>query len=187
VRRGEYAAQQNILTMRDDIERLLLQNFNRLGRLALYLTSNPQDAQDLLQETAVRVLLNGKRFELGTDFNAWSSRIMTNLFISHVNTKRRRHELGKQGNILNKLYGGMDRVFNNGEWLIFLGDVDDGMKKLDEKSRLSLQMLSEGYTYDEIAVKSGENLGTVKSRVHFSRRKMRSMVREELPERTVFY
>ena len=173
--------------MKDNIECLLLQNFNRLGRLALYLTNSEQDAQDLLQETAIRVLVNGEKFALGTDFNAWSGRIMTNLFISHIKTKRRRHELGKQGNILNKLYGGMDRVFNNGEWLTFLGDVYDGMKKLDEKSRLSLQMLSEGYTYDEIAVRSGENLGAVKSRVHFSRRKMRNMVREELSERTAFY
>lgn len=61
-----------------------------LRRLARRLTRCEADADDLVQETMVRAYEARHRFELGTSISAWTNTIMRNLFLTGVNTARRR-------------------------------------------------------------------------------------------------
>ena len=51
------------------------------------LTGNYYEAQDLFQDTAVRVITNADKFKQGTNFKAWSSTIMRNIFINKLSEK----------------------------------------------------------------------------------------------------
>src|SRR5213594_1427658 len=83
-----------------------------LFNLARYLTGNPADAEDLVQDTYVRALQASGQFTAGTNLKAWLFRILRNTFISLY--RRQRH---------NPTVGGLDTVDPNqrdateGDWL----------------------------------------------------------------------
>src|ERR1041384_1831279 len=56
---------------------------------ALRLTRNPSDAEDLLQETALRAYQSFEQFEEGTNLRAWLYRILMNTYISSYRKARR--------------------------------------------------------------------------------------------------
>ena len=51
-------------------------------------------------------------------------------------------------------------------------EISDMVNSLDEEYRVPFQMHDNGYKYQEIADELGLHLGTVKSRIHFSRKKL---------------
>jgi RNA polymerase sigma factor (sigma-70 family) len=60
----------------------------RVYRLALHLTGNPHDAEDLTQDVFVRVFNSLSQYKPGT-FEGWLHRITTNLFLDRVRRRRR--------------------------------------------------------------------------------------------------
>lgn len=56
---------------------------------ALHLTRNREDAEDLVQEAAVRAFRSFHTFQEGTNFKAWFFRIMTNLYLNSYRQKQR--------------------------------------------------------------------------------------------------
>ena len=61
--------------------------------VALSLTRNPSDAEDLVQEAAVKSFCGFHTFEAGTNFKAWFLRIMTNAFYKKYNKKQKEPEV----------------------------------------------------------------------------------------------
>jgi RNA polymerase sigma-70 factor (ECF subfamily) len=53
-----------------------------LHNLARWLTRNPADAEDLLQETFLKALRGYSSFEQGTNFKAWIFRILRNTYLT---------------------------------------------------------------------------------------------------------
>ncbi len=70
------------------LDRLIEQYQHRLYRYLLYLTRNPQLAQDLFQDTWVRVLERGSQYSARYKFETWLLSIARNLVIDNV---RRKH------------------------------------------------------------------------------------------------
>jgi RNA polymerase sigma-70 factor, ECF subfamily len=60
---------------------------------ALHMTRNRDDAEDLVQEAAVRAFRFFHTFEEGTNFKAWFFRILTNLYLSKYRQKQQEPEL----------------------------------------------------------------------------------------------
>ncbi|MCU1669842.1 MAG: polymerase, sigma-24 subunit, subfamily, partial [Blastococcus sp.] len=69
-------------------EQVVREHSARVYRLAYRLSGNPQDAEDLTQETFVRVFRSLANFAPGT-FEGWLHRITTNLFLDMVRRRQR--------------------------------------------------------------------------------------------------
>ncbi len=141
-----------------------------LTRYAYSLTSNMDDAKDLVQETYFKALNNQEKFDDATNIKAWMYTIMKNTFI---NDYRRR--VKKQA-IFNKDV--QDFVINsrpaetNPESDYNFRELTAMVNSLEPEFRIPFQMHDSGYKYQEIADELGLHLGTVKSRIHFSRQKL---------------
>lgn len=72
-----------------DLESLLLPQLDTAYGLAMRLTRNAADAEDLVQEAALLACRGFRTFEPGSSFRAWFLRILTNCFYSKYRKRRR--------------------------------------------------------------------------------------------------
>jgi RNA polymerase sigma-70 factor, ECF subfamily len=72
-------------------EELVHQYDRAVLRVAVHLTGSAQDAQDLYQETFLRVYLKLPRFRFECSFYTWIYRIVSNLCLDHLRRKRLRY------------------------------------------------------------------------------------------------
>ncbi|MBQ2132556.1 MAG: RNA polymerase sigma factor, partial [Bacteroidales bacterium] len=141
-----------------------------LTRYAYSLTENMDDAKDLVQETYFKALYNQEKFDDQTNIKAWLYTIMKNTFI---NDYRRR--VKKQA-IFNKDVQEFVLVSkpsqSSPESDYNFRELTAMVNSLEPEFRIPFQMHDSGYKYQEIADELGLHLGTVKSRIHFSRQKL---------------
>lgn len=143
-----------------------------LYSLAYRLCGNHQDAQDLVQEVLLRVRRGLKNYQPG-NFEGWLSRITTNTFLDRVRKQKRRPTV--------PLPDEPDRV------LAGSSDIDAEMAARDLPDHLQ-ELLGElppdyrapvvlkdvmGFTYEEIADMLEVPIGTVRSRIHRGRGRLR--------------
>jgi len=141
-----------------------------LERFAYSLTSNIEDARDLLQETYLKALTYRDKFEDDTNMKAWTFTIMKNTFINNY------RKTIKQ----NTTFDSSDNQFlmnskseNNGpESQYSHNEINRKIEDLDDDFRIPFQMHTSGYKYKEIAENLNLKIGTVKSRIFFSRQKL---------------
>ena len=77
------------LAAKQEYERLLKPLMRIAFGVALHLTRNRDDAEDLVQETAIQAFRAFSTFQSGSHFKAWFLRILTNLFLNKVRKKQR--------------------------------------------------------------------------------------------------
>ncbi|WP_445166041.1 sigma-70 family RNA polymerase sigma factor [Mycolicibacterium sp. Dal123E01] len=153
----------------------------RLFARALQLTSNCSDAEDLLQETTLKAYLAFSSYEPGTNLAAWLSRIMTNTMIDTYRRRLRRPEERLVGDFLNLHFVPDDRHPSCGRSAE--AEVVDqlpeshtlaALQSLNDGDRTVLYYADvEGYGYSQIAEVLGIPIGTVASRLHTARRRLR--------------
>ncbi|HHY07210.1 MAG: RNA polymerase sigma factor SigE [Lawsonella sp.] len=149
-------------------------------RLAYRLTGNPQDAEDLTQETFIRVFRSLDRFKPGS-FKAWINRITTNIFLDNV----RRANLIR----MEALPEDTDRVPSDSPAPAALYDAQllhpELQKALDNLSpeyRVAVVLRDiEGLTYEEISDVLNVKVGTVRSRIHRGRQQIRAALNDRPP------
>jgi RNA polymerase sigma-70 factor (ECF subfamily) len=150
--------------------------------VALRLTKNPADAEDLVQETYLKAYRFFHRFQPGTNCRAWLLKILTNIFINKYRQKAREprsvefEQLDDYG--LNKMLLAFQPDPSPEESLwAQLGEeqIRRAVEALPEEFRLAVVLcFVEGYSYEEIADILGVRLGTVKSRIHRGRLLLKS-------------
>ena len=147
-----------------------------LTRYAFSLTSNMEDAKDLVQETYFKALNNQDKFDEQTNIKAWMYTIMKNTFI---NDYRRR--VKKQA-IFNKDVQEFVLISRPAETSpesdFNFRELTSMVTSLEPEFRIPFQMHDSGYKYQEIADELGLHLGTVKSRIHFSRQKLMEKIKK---------
>jgi RNA polymerase sigma factor (sigma-70 family) len=154
----------------DDVVR---EHADRVYRLAFRLTGDAHDAEDLTQETFIRVFRSLSRFTPGT-FEGWLHRITTNLFLDMV---RRRGRLRMEGlpEDTDRLPGGgpsPEQVFSEAH---LDPDLQSALDALAPEFRAAVVLCDvEGLSYEEIAATLGVKLGTVRSRIHRGRQALRA-------------
>ena len=163
----------------DDVVR---QHADRVYRLAFRLTGDAHDAEDLTQETFIRVFRSLAGYKPGT-FEGWLHRITTNLFLDMV---RRRARLRMEGlpEDTDRLPGGgpdPEQVWSDAH---LDPDLQAALDALAPEFRAAVVLCDvEGLSYEEIAATLGVKLGTVRSRIHRGRQALRSALESRAAER----
>ncbi|MBN1184192.1 MAG: sigma-70 family RNA polymerase sigma factor [Bacteroidales bacterium] len=143
-----------------------------LSRFALSLTSDPDDAQDLVQETFLKALSNRDKFVEYTSLKAWTFTIMKNTFIN--NYRKAVRENTSVDNTKDSFYlnSSKQAAQENPDTIYSTGEITKQIEKLTDEFKVPFKMHTEGYKYKEIADKLGLKIGTVKSRIFFTRKKL---------------
>lgn len=165
-------------------ERLVRPHFDRLYRLAWRLAGNKADAEDLFQDLLVKAY--GKLDDLVRidEPGPWLGRVMYNLFIDERRRYRRRRlvvvgegELAGDGVAAFAGEGGPD---SDSERLQRLQRLDRALAALSEEHRVVVLLHdSEGYKINEIETLTGIPAGTVKSRLHRARARLREILGDD--------
>ncbi len=161
--------------MTASIHRQLDEVSNSLRAFSLKLTGNEADANDLYQDTALRIMANADKFKPDTNFKAWAVTIMRNIFINNYRKKVRRGTIFDQTPNNYYLNSGSRTIHNDGESNAGYKELLKMVAQLPEEFKRPFWMAYKGYKYDEIAEALNAPLGTIKSRIFFARRKLRKM------------
>ena len=147
-----------------------------LERFALSLTANPDDAKDLVQETYMKAIMNREKFTDFSNLKAWVYTIMKNSFINNYRKSVRQQttfDNTKDSYHLNNT--GLSHS-GNPESLLSAAEISSHIDRLEDEFRIPFQMYQEGYKYKEIAEEMNLNIGTVKSRIFFGRKKLKEQI-----------
>jgi RNA polymerase sigma factor (sigma-70 family) len=163
-------------------EQVVREHTPRVYRLAYRLSGNPQDAEDLTQETFIRVFRSLADFRPGT-FEGWLHRITTNLFLDMVRRRQRiRFEaLPEDTERLRGTAPSPEQVYGDTH---LDPEIQAALDALPPEFRVAVVLCDiEGLRYEEIAATLGIKLGTVRSRIHRGRVQLRAALAHLDPHR----
>ncbi len=139
---------------------------------AYMLTSNRDDAYDLLQDTTLKALDNSEKYVENTNFKGWVFTIMRNIFINNYRRVSRTATVIDQADDLFHLNMSQDSGIESPEGSFGAQEITDAINQFPDKYRVPFTMHVAGYKYNEIADEMGLPLGTIKSRIFFARQQL---------------
>lgn len=145
---------------------------------AYILTSNRDDAYDLLQDTTLKVLDNKDKYVDNVNFKGWVFTIMRNLFI---NNYRKIVRSGTVLDLTDDLYH-LNMPQNSGyespEGSLASKEITAIINSFEDSYKVPFSMHIASYKYAEIAEHTGLPLGTVKSRIFFARQRLQRALKD---------
>jgi RNA polymerase sigma-70 factor (ECF subfamily) len=179
------AAQRGDLRAYDELVRRCQE---RVYGTIYHMTSNHEDANDLVQETFIKAFHSIKSFRGGSSFYTWVYRIAVNKTINFLKQRKNRVQMS-----LNDL----DAHVENDPDLVSLISQDtphrdaqlselqkklnECLMKLSEDHRLAVVLHDvQGLPHDEIARIMECNVGTVRSRLYYARQQLQGLLAEYL-------
>lgn len=152
-----------------------------LQRYAMYLTSNPEEAKDLVQDTFVRAITFRDKFEENSNLKAWTFTIMKNTFINNYRTKLKEKITFDNTDDLYYMNLNNTSTFEIPDTEYFVKEIHKNIEELAYDLRLPFVMHSDGYKYREIGEKLHLKIGTVKSRIFFARKRLMENLQDYVP------
>jgi RNA polymerase sigma-70 factor, ECF subfamily len=174
-------------------EQDVLPFMGQLYPAALRMTKNASDAEDLVQETIAKAYAAFHQFRPGTNLRAWLHRILANTFINGYRKRRREPASATLGADFQEDWQvGADPLSPparsaEAEALDRLADSEilDALRDLPEEFRVAIYLADiEGYPYKEVAEMMGTPIGTVMSRLHRGRSRLRKRLARYAPQKT---
>lgn len=170
-------------------ERLLSQTHRQAFHIALRLSGNRSDAEDLVQETFVRAFRFFHRYDETLPFSSWLYRIMMN---AHIDEVRRRGKL--RASSLDEPHPETGTTWDvpdesSSPERLMLSDemeaeVQEGLMNMTADFRMAVLLADlEGLSYEEIAQVMATSIGTVRSRIHRGRKQLRNYLVKSCPEK----
>jgi RNA polymerase sigma-70 factor (ECF subfamily) len=145
---------------------------------ALMLTSNHNDAKDLMQDTTLKVLDNQERFMDNLNFAGWVFTVMHHIFINNyrkyiqgqmiIDQKADLYNVDVEDTEGNSAPDARYRMI----------EMSKAINKLPKSLKMPFSMYISGYKYSEISEKLNLPLGTVKSRIFFARQELQKELKE---------
>ena len=171
-------------------EGIVRDHSTRVYRLALHLTGNPHDAEDLTQDVFIRVFNSLANYQPGT-FEGWLHRITTNLFLDRVRRRKRiRFDWMGDDDAAVATSESFDRHERSGqpEDAFDMGNLDEdileALAELTPEYRVAVVLSDiEGLSYEEIAATLDIKMGTVRSRLSRARARLRESLAHRAPTR----
>lgn len=145
---------------------------------ALKLTPNREEAHDLVQDTTLKALDNEAKFTDNTNFSGWMLTIMRNIFINNYRKKVRENTVVDTTEDLYHLNVSQEGVITP-DGAYAAGEITTLLEGFPADYRQPFSMHVAGYKYEEIAEKLDMPLGTVKSRIFFTRKRLRELLKED--------
>lgn len=145
---------------------------------ALMLTADRDDAQDLLQDTTLKVLNNQEKFVDNVNFKGWVLTVMRNIFINNYHKVVRTQTIVDSSADLYNLDVTNDSGFNSPDSSYQIQEISNAIEQLNDDLRVPFSMFVTGYKYHEIAEKLNLPLGTIKSRIFFARQELQKVLKD---------
>lgn len=164
---------------------------DQLYGAALRMTRNPADAQDLVQDAYMKAFQAFASFEPGTNLKAWMYRILTNTYINNYRKAQRRPFESSADEMTDWQLAETAKHDSVGlesaevEALKHIPDqrIADALMSLGDDYRMVVYFADvEGLAYKEIAEIMDTPIGTVMSRLHRGRKKLRAKLKDVAAE-----
>jgi RNA polymerase sigma-70 factor, ECF subfamily len=160
-----------------EFQRDTLEHLNALYNFAMYLTHNPSEAEDLVQETYLRAFRFSHRFEPGTHLRAWLFQILRNTFLTFYRLRERETAVAEDGVPDWEVPMFHDAPEDTGRALEAHTDLERAMRRLPEEFRTVLLLAEvEGMPLEEVARVMSCPVGTVKSRIFRAKERLRGLL-----------
>lgn len=157
--------------------------------VALHMTGNPNDAEDLVQETLTRAYTGLRGFTPGSNARAWLHRIMANAFLNGCRKRRREPlhvlspelETAQPTTAMGPMAPGLRARAPSAEDEVLRqfahSEVREALDALPECFKATIYLADvEGYSYYDVAEIIGVPVGTVTSRLHRARNRLREQL-----------
>jgi len=172
-------------------ERDALQYMNQHYAAAMRYTKNPEDAQDLVQDTYIKAYNSFHQFEPGTNLKAWLYRVLTTTFINTYRKDQRRPQTSDSELEDWQIAEASSHTSDQGKSTedVVLenlpdSDIKNALAEIPEEFRMAVYLADvEGFSYKEIAEIVGVPAGTVMSRLHRGRKQLREKLTDYARER----
>jgi RNA polymerase sigma-70 factor (ECF subfamily) len=180
----------NEVQKQEDFEDEIIPHLDAMYNFGLRLTSDPNDAEDLVQDTIVKAFRFFSSYEKGTNAKAWLFRILKN---SYINNYRKKSKQPSQVDYdeVSSFYETIradrtdtsdleDRMFRE----LIDDDISNALEQLPEDFRTVVLLCDvEGFTYEEIANMLDVPIGTIRSRLHRGRNLLKAELEEYAHDR----
>lgn len=177
---------------RREFERLAMPALDMLYRQAMKYTNNPEDAEDLVQDTFERGYKAFDSFTKGTNIEAWLTVILRNTYFNNYQKKKRRPRRANDATGEYNDWDLYDLSNHTGTGLRsaeqeYLSDsippeIIDALNALPpERRRVFISTAIDGKSYKQVAQEEGIKIGTVMSRLNRARRQLRAALADLAP------
>lgn len=174
----------------EDFEEEIIPHLDAMYNFALRLTSDPSDAEDLVQDTIVKAFRFFSSYEKGTNAKAWLFRILKNSYINNYRKKSKKPSQVDYDEV-STFYETIraertdtsdleDKMFRE----LIDDDISNALDELPEDFRTVVLLCDvEGFTYEEIANMLDVPIGTIRSRLHRGRNLLKAQLMEYAKKR----
>lgn len=152
------------------------QNIDALRSFALKLTMNKMDADDLVQETAIKAYNNFHKFIKGSSFKNWTFTILKNTFLTKRKKRKNQKVISVPVEDMEYAAVSLPGTQNKATKTNTMKQLRACIETLSKKSKAPFIMYINGHQYNEISKALNIPMGTVKSRISFARKKLQELI-----------
>lgn len=150
-----------------------------LYNFAFRLAGNREEAEDLLQESYFKAFKYFDQLRDEKKFKEWIFQITANQFKNFLRRKKKENTYYQDDT--ERVFAEPEKVYKNPDEVYFQSDRTDVVRKalnlVSPKMRSVLLLFEiEGYSIEEVSEMLGISRGTVKSRLHYARKKLREVL-----------
>lgn len=174
----------------EDFNEEIIPHLDALYNFGLRLTSDPNDAEDLVQDTIVKAYRFFSSYEKGTNAKAWLFRILKNSYINNYRKKSKKPQEVDYDEV-SSFYETIraertdtsdleDKMFRD----LIDDDISQALDEIPEDFRTVVLLCDvEDFTYEEIANMLDVPIGTIRSRLHRGRNLLKAQLMEYATKR----
>ena len=166
------------MSSKESFKERLLGLQGNLMSFAYQLTTNKEEAEDLLQDTTLKALTNEDKFADDTNLKGWIFTIMCNIFINNYRQTVRKATILDQTDDLYHLNISQESGLITPDSSYSVKEITQAINSFNDEYRVPFSMHIAGYKYSEIAQHLDLPLGTVKSRIFFARQRLQIILKD---------
>ena len=170
--------EQHTMKTAETFKQRILGLQGNLLSFAYQLTTDKEEARDLLQDTTLKALDNEGKYVDNVNYKGWIFTIMRNIFINNYRQTVRKSTVIDQTEDLYHLNISQDSGLSTPEGSYAVKEISAALDSFSDDYRIPFNMYVAGYKYNEIAEKMNLPLGTIKSRIFFARKRLREQLKD---------